>query len=344
LSSTRLGKDESVPVWMWLCPGMSPEPTVLGFVKPVLAGGRAYVAQAQFQGPAPAGRVPIIAESSQDRAMEFIRLFDACQRLSDPGCVPLDAVMGKHGEAAMSASEQLEAARIGARGLAMHYQDQLAWHASDHVRERKLFRPRRGEGGFLSIAGAGRSGQTYFVATRKGAIEDVLQVDTGADGQVTGTTRIKSLPVELLPRWRARQTALASPDLKLCSPNPNTLVLPAEDGAGWWVYVMSASTVLEQMFLGGHNRLRVSADGERIEALEHSARGCLAVDAGTLRALGRNEGFYLNHLVSPLPWETDVMQSLTFAVPFTRVTDTGIWRIEGDRLHKFAMQAATPAP
>lgn len=334
------GEKPANPVRMWNCPRDGDGFGWTAFATIISADGEFYLAQAGKRGASfQKGGVAAIDQADVQRYAEFVFSFAPCTDLTVMSCVPPEAIMGKYGDAPLTPEERTQAADIAARGLALYRQDQLAWHASDYVQQQRLF-PLSDSAGFLSIPAEGLAGSTFFFSARsesREAPEVLARIDSDAKGTLSAVTQPDDVPQEAIARWRARHAAMSSKDIRRCGNRVNTVVLPDADGS-WWVYVMSAVADEHQVFLGGHNRLHVAADGSRILSIDHSANGCLAVDAVALRAMKSSEGAFFTHLVSPLPWETDVMQSLTYAFPMTRLTSTGVWRIEGDSLRKLALQ------
>lgn len=331
--------DGAATVRMWNCPEDTEGRGTTAFVKTVLANGNAFLATAEKRGAAvPAGKVQPISGEDISRYAAFVMSLAACTELTVPGGASLAAIMGEYGDLPLSDSDRAAIERTTRRGLAIHRQDQLAWHATDYALAQGLLSDNASAGGFFSVAGEGQAGSTYFISTARGK-QGVVRIDSDASGQLTGEALEGGLPAVLQPRWNAVQTAKADPRLAVCGERVNTVVLPNDEGDGWLVYVMSATADERRVFLGGHNRVEVDPAGRVIRKVEHSAKSCAAFDAVQLRALKRTEGFFLSHLVSPYPWETDVMQSLTYAVPLTRVATTGIWRIEGNAIRKLATAA-----
>jgi hypothetical protein len=62
----------------------------------------------------------------------------------------------------------------------------------------------------------------------------------------------------------------------------NDVVLPAEviGETGWLVYALAATTNAEEMLVGGHTRIKVSADGTTVEEVFPFARTNLRARAG----------------------------------------------------------------
>jgi hypothetical protein len=121
--------------------------------------------------------------------------------------------------------------------------------------------------------------------------------------------------------FRARQTALRSAN-NPCNGALNTATLPAEGGA-WDIYVLAASNQTHIVPMGGHSRVRVSADGSTVVAIEPYSKTCMNMDDS-----GPNTIMLMaSHIVSDLPAPTHVFLSLTFPTPMILATKTHLWRV-----------------
>ncbi|HRQ63829.1 MAG TPA: hypothetical protein PKZ76_03020 [Xanthomonadaceae bacterium] len=181
-------------------------------------------------------------------------------------------------------------------------------------------------------------GSVYFIPERRRGQAKAHRVDVQPDGSFRLGARNVTLDGEVARRYAALRTALAQKDLNLCSQNANTAVLPREDGDGWIVYVLSSTTEPGKAFIGGHNRIEIAADGT-VGKVEHSARSCIGIDATATDGDGEKFAYQMvTHIVSDMPWETHVFQAMTLDVQMFVPTERAIWRIEGGRLWKLAVE------
>jgi len=136
------------------------------------------------------------------------------------------------------------------------------------------------------------------------------------------------LSPEELAMWRARQLALSS-GFRACSPSYAAVVVPeeAEHPASWIVYLLAESTQADQVMLGGHHRIRVSADGSKLLAQEPLTRSCMSTK---LVSVGTTLG--VTHVLSQQPIETHVFLSLLHGVTIGVATGSGLWLVEGGRI------------
>jgi hypothetical protein len=114
---------------------------------------------------------------------------------------------------------------------------------------------------------------------------------------------------------RARETAQKAA-FPRCKNRPyNHVVLPAEllGRSGWLVYLLAAHVRTDEVVLGGHARVHVSADGTQMLETFALSKGCLV---GPADAEGlQREGIVVSTLVANHPLETHVFLSLLHKVP-----------------------------
>jgi hypothetical protein len=126
----------------------------------------------------------------------------------------------------------------------------------------------------------------------------------------------------------ALRTARKTPVPRVDAPY-NDVVLPAEliGEAGWLVYELAATTNAEEMLVGGHTRIKVSADGTTVEEVFPFARTDLRVPAG--KAVTK---ITLTHIASQTPLEHHVFLSLLYKKHLRVLTELGAWDVEHGRI------------
>lgn len=216
-----------------------------------------------------------------------------------------------------SAEELVEVRKIEAIGREIYRQDQLAWHASDALAQAGL----REKAGWIVTLIDGTN--TLVVIDGGGAslrhVADVKMVVGGQPQVDIHPTRALS-DVER-SMYRARETALAHAN-NICDGALNTAILPA-DGGAWDVFVLAASSNAHLVPLGGHSRVRVSADGSTVIEIEPYSKSCMNMDdsaPGTVMLMA-------SHIVSNLPAPTHVFLSLTYPKPIMLATKSHLWRV-----------------
>lgn len=126
----------------------------------------------------------------------------------------------------------------------------------------------------------------------------------------------------------ALRTARKTPVPRVDAPY-NDVVLPAEliGEAGWLVYALAATTNAEEMLVGGHTRIKVSADGTTVEEVFPFARTGLRAQAGK-----EVVKITLTHIVSQTPLEHHVFLSLLYKQYLRVLTELGAWDVEHGRI------------
>jgi hypothetical protein len=129
-------------------------------------------------------------------------------------------------------------------------------------------------------------------------------------------------------RFRARQAA-ASQALSLrCAERYNTVVLDNPEGEGFLVYLLAASAKPRQMVVGGHHRVTVSADGNRIIRSEPLSRSCLTVETGPLPGTNEPAKIMVTHVVSLAPIETHVFLNYLHRTDlYVTTDDAALWLV-----------------
>jgi hypothetical protein len=133
----------------------------------------------------------------------------------------------------------------------------------------------------------------------------------GAQPQVTlAPAGGETLPPEQAAMWRARKHAIqASPPR--CGKNLNPVVLNASlvGQKGWLVYLLNPATREGQIVIGGHVRVFLSPDGERVLDTFPLSNSCLVL--GGDDAQGRaTVAAFTTQLDGDVPHETTVAESL----------------------------------
>jgi hypothetical protein len=132
--------------------------------------------------------------------------------------------------------------------------------------------------------------------------------------------------------------------LKGCGERLNTIILPDDEGDGWLVYFLSATMKTNQVWIGGHTRVRVDRNASRILDTAYSANTCLALDLDQLAKLAHDKGDQgpvtpmTTHLVSQVPLETHVFQSLTFNKDLIVITSHAVWRVGKGKITKLKIE------
>lgn len=186
-----------------------------------------------------------------------------------------------------------------------------------------------------------------WVVTDDGADGGALHVhflgESGADLEVLYRVRIggesappvveiMDPPIALAPHVRGPATALRTAreaQVPRVDAPYNEVVLPAElvGQVGWLVYALAATTNAEEMLVGGHARIQVSADGTTVEEVFPFTRTDLRAPAGPAVATTT-----LTHIVSETPLEHHVFLCLLYKQYLRVLTELGAWDVEHGRI------------
>lgn len=325
-------------VALWHCPeNRATGRGEIKSVKVVRDADRAFAMVAEGAYPVfEDGSTPLLREQLA-RWIDMQVSFNLCTEYTLPGCMPEANVLAEAAVADLGPGED-EAIRLTeARGREIYHQDQLAWHATDYVRDQGLLENLQADGHFLALPAADGGGSVYFVSDRSRRRPRGLRIDIDATGSVSTGSVEERLTGDAERRYRALRAAVARDDLKLCSPTRNTVVLPHESGEGWLVYVLSASVEQGITFLGGHNRIGVSSGG-KVESVEHSANSCIGIDTRKGPSGGLELAYHVvTHVVSDMPWETHLFQSRMLDKPLMVMTAEAVWRVDAGRLRRLTV-------
>lgn len=139
-------------------------------------------------------------------------------------------------------------------------------------------------------------------------------------------------------QYRARQLALSQITQRWhCSERYNTVILPNTDGDGYLVYVLAATTKPGLMMVGGHYRITVSADGNRVIQTDELSRSCLTVELKPPQGAQKLESVVVLHLVSDAPVETHVFLNLLHRMDIGVTTEKrALWLVSKGRIRRLA--------
>jgi hypothetical protein len=165
-----------------------------------------------------------------------------------------------------------------------------------------------------------------FIGEYEGAYKAVFDVRPDERGERRfELAEQRALSSEEAAQFRARTTAQSELE-EPCSERYNSAVLKDPESDGWIVYWLAATTEPGAMVIGGHYRVMVSADGEKVVAADRLSRACMTIEP----AAEETAAAVVTHLVSATPVETHVFVSLLHRKPiFVLTEDETIWAVEG---------------
>lgn len=140
-------------------------------------------------------------------------------------------------------------------------------------------------------------------------------------------------------RLAARRTAIEAIP-KFMAEKYNFEVLDDPDGNGFLVYGLAATTKPDEIVVGGHYRVSVTADGSKAEQVDSLSRSLLILPkkSGDIPKGSELSGHMMSHIVSPTPVETHVLASLQHNTPlYVATSETDLWKVYGGRIEKVDM-------
>lgn len=123
------------------------------------------------------------------------------------------------------------------------------------------------------------------------------------------------------------------------------VVLPDPKGSGFLVYALATSPNREEIVVGIHYRVTVSADASRAERVDALSRTRIVARKKNLPAGYNLVGFVLGQLVSNKPVETLVYLTLRHnASCMVATPDESVWWIENGKIRKEKKKASEIKP
>ncbi len=113
------------------------------------------------------------------------------------------------------------------------------------------------------------------------------------------------------------------------------MVLPDVDGDGFLAYCLAETMKAKEIFLGGHYRVTISADGKTVEQVDRLSNGCLTLPWGPNNRGQVPAALVTNHMVSPKPIEIHIWANLVSEMDIVVVTSDGImWQVKKGKVTK----------
>lgn len=147
-----------------------------------------------------------------------------------------------------------------------------------------------------------------------------------------------ALPDFVAVRYAARRTAIEAVR-KFLTRTYNFEVLDDPERGGFLVYALASTHEANEVMIGGHYRVTVSADGKTAQQVDALSRSMLILNKQSQEVpKGANVvGFSMSHLVSKTPVETHVFASLLHHVPlFVGTMDKQVWSVSEGKITKGA--------
>jgi hypothetical protein len=152
---------------------------------------------------------------------------------------------------------------------------------------------------------------------------------------VTGSTEVvkenlRPLSATEMAMFLARRNALrAAP--KDCAKNYNTAVMEDIDSNGWLVYILAA-TAEDAIMVGGHSRVKVSADGKNVLAVTPLYQSCLTLPKPAADKSGQLQALSVSYPLENVPSEIHVYLNRLYGYPVYVSTAKGAWLVKNGKI------------
>ncbi len=156
-----------------------------------------------------------------------------------------------------------------------------------------------------------------------------VRIDVKGDGEVI-KDNLRPLSKTEIAMFRARQNAVrAAP--KDCARAYNTAVMEDIESNGWLVYILAA-TKENVVVVGGHSRVKVSADGDNVLSVTPLYKSCLTIPIPADGNNAKQEALYLSYPVADVPSEIHVYLNRLHGYPVYVTTTRGDWLVKDGRI------------
>jgi len=215
-------------------------------------------------------------------------------------------------------------------GFIVFQKDFAASAATDEMATKGLFDDKRLRGWVTDRAGD--AWRVVYIGDVSGTMQALYTIDV-KEGKVDPQTyqsfeNGKVLTTMQQGMWNARQLALSAAP-RPCGEGMNAVVLPmnADDGTlqGYFVYLISATTDPDIILMGGHHRMQIARDTERILGTVSFTETCTALDKT------QDGPLLVTQKLAPVPEEPHVFLSLLHdrELFVATVENDLIWSIAG---------------
>jgi hypothetical protein len=220
-------------------------------------------------------------------------------------------------------------------GNELYYRDQIAAQSSELLLKTKpIVRSLKIRGWITDLQKEGKS--VYWIADTPSGPSLAYKVTyRGLTDPDVEDVRGQPLPPAVAVRYKARQTAVDALKGKLYDIEYNFEVLDDPDRSGFLVYAIGATNKSDEVVLGGHFRVTVSADGDKAERVDALSKSLLINKEGEgLPPDAHQVGMAVTQLISDKPVETLVYTSRVTGQPIAVVTSPNgqIWYIENGKI------------
>ena len=233
---------------------------------------------------------------------------------------------------------QFDIATLEKLGHEIFEQDQAAWHATDALlaqHQSAQLMAERVQGWI--VEGGSNGTLVRFIRVGNGDLEAAYDIrypagaDFARDKPAVSTPDDRHLTDTERAQYSAGRLAAQSVTSK-CGDNYNIVVLKDPESDGWLAWALAATENPSLVMLGGHVRLTVSVDGQKILRRDALSRSCFVMDKKDPPE-GKLAELMMTQIVSNVPVESLVFQNLQHGIPIAVGTPDGkIWEIKNGRI------------
>jgi hypothetical protein len=219
-------------------------------------------------------------------------------------------------------------------GRLIRLHDSAAWVTTDALQAAHAFGDQSPGRGWLTLARDDGNIDVRYFSEQDGQVVAFASASLDVEAFKARDAHKLAPPEPMTEReqrlMRARNLALATPELRVCTDHaPNTVIVESDDDGRReiLVFVMSAWVNVDEAPLGGYHMFRVSPDGNTVLSLYSQTKACpMASGAASKQA----QALTVTHLTSAAPTMFHVFMSLQYRKPlYVSTTQNGLlWRVE----------------
>jgi hypothetical protein len=233
-------------------------------------------------------------------------------------------------KAGLTDAESREVMKAERLGEELYLQDVVAAKATDMLlRVAGTIKPGDLSGWIVVKDGGGNL--TRFVRQTGEDVNVVydVRIDVKGNAEVT-KDNLRPLSATEMAMYLARRNALrAAP--RDCSKNYNTAVMEDIDSNGWLVYILAA-TANDVIVVGGHSRIKVSADGKNVLAVTPLYQSCLTLQKPAAGKSSQSQAFSVDYPVANIPSEIHVYLNILHGYPVYVSTTKSVWLVKDGKI------------
>jgi hypothetical protein len=233
-------------------------------------------------------------------------------------------------KAGLSDAESREVMKAERLGDELYLQDVIAAKATDAMLQVVgSIKPGELSGWIVVKDGGGHL--TRFIRMTGEDVNVVydVQIDVKGNAMVT-KDNLRPLSATEMAMFLARRNAMrAAP--KDCARAYNTAVMEDIDSSGWLVYILAAMAE-DVIVVGGHSRVKVSADGKNVLAVNPLYQSCLTLLKPAADKAKELQAFSVSYPLENVPSEIHVFLNLLHGYPVYVSTAKGVWLVKNGKI------------